>query len=96
MMFGTNEGTTKGRDIKRKSDPAERWNPNRLAEIAGTPWEPIPGRGEIEVQSRVYNPRKSDDVILVPNEGPPKSVIKKRFKILPTDMGQYGFTERCQ
>lgn len=48
----TNEGVIKVRTYCRKPDD-ERWDGQELDLAQGVPWEPIPGRGRIQVKSRV-------------------------------------------
>ena len=48
----TEEGVIKVRSYCRKPED-ERWDKAALEKAVGLPWEPIPGRGHIQVKSRV-------------------------------------------
>ena len=48
----TSDGVIKVRTYCRKPDD-ERWDSQELDLAKGVPWEPIPGRGRIQVKSRV-------------------------------------------
>ena len=47
----TDKGAIKVNSFNRRPEE-ERWNQEEFGGIQGTPWEPIPGRGGIEVKSR--------------------------------------------
>ena len=52
LFVMTNEGVIKVRSFCRKAED-ERWDGEELDLAAGVPWEPIPGRGHIQVKSKV-------------------------------------------
>ena len=54
-IIGTKDGVIKARDI-RSIEEKEAWDPGRFNDIRGTPWEPVPGRGEIEIRSKIVIP----------------------------------------
>ena len=63
----TNEGVIKVRTYCRKPDD-ERWDNQELDLAKGVPWEPIPGRGRIQVKSRVKFMDESGEKIREPFE----------------------------
>ena len=58
VMIGTPDGIVKAASIKRKGTHEERWNAQELDSFTGTPWEPIPGRGEMEIKTSIHIPGK--------------------------------------
>ena len=69
----TSEGVIKVRTYCRKPED-ERWDHGELDLAVGLPWEPIPGRGQIQVKSKVRFMEESGDKIGEPFQwGEPKS-----------------------
>ena len=50
--MGTSAGVLKVHTIKSIEEDINRWSSEAIDQIAGTPWEPIPGRPDIEVTTR--------------------------------------------
>ena len=44
VIIGTTKGVLKARSIKRLAKEEARWNASYVADMKGTPWEPVPGR----------------------------------------------------
>ena len=47
----------KARTFKRYGRDEDRWCVEKFEAFRGLPWEPVPGRGGIEVHTRVTLPR---------------------------------------
>ena len=41
---------------RAKQSEEEKWDHGKLNEMQGLPWEPIPGRGIIQIKLRIYMP----------------------------------------
>ncbi len=52
-IIGTDEGVMKCRTIKRKGTREERWDLGQVEKMKGVPWEPEPGREEVEIEFRL-------------------------------------------
>ena len=52
IIVGNQEGVVKVRTFSVRPQ-GERWKLEELEKVKGTPWEPVPGRGRIEIKSRV-------------------------------------------
>ena len=50
------------RSISRKGSEGEQWDRGRMEAMKGVPWEPVPGREGIEIQSRVTMPEVSKEI----------------------------------
>ena len=90
VIIGTNEGVIKVRDIRRKGKEAERWSLDKFNAFQGTPWEPIPGREGIELQTRVHVPKDTDPVNPV-TTGEDEEVIPRRVRISSCQGGKKGY-----
>ena len=66
LIVGTSEGVLKVAPYRRRPE-SERWKWEEMRNIKGTPWEPVPGRGGIEIKSKVTIP--SESVPLTIDEG---------------------------
>ena len=73
----------------------ERWDQGELDLAVGLPWEPIPGRGQIQVKSKVKFMEESGDNIREPFEWEePKS---RRMHINKEDVKRkYGAVQGCR
>jgi hypothetical protein len=90
----TKDGVIKVRAFARKPED-ERWNQKQLEEGKGVPWEPIPGRGRIEVKTKVGILRGvgGGDVLMDPEI---KETVVKRVYITKKDLETYGPTVGCR
>ena len=82
----------KARSLRRKGISAERWDFNTFKDMKGTPWEPIPGRGERELKSNV----NTHDAPIQRTQGqqdPTPDV--RRVRINKEDMDRVGMTPGC-
>ena len=52
-IIGTKQGVLKVRAVRGRGSHAERWNKEEFNEMRGLPWEPVPGRPEMEMKSRI-------------------------------------------
>ena len=89
IIVGTSEGVVKARDFKRLGSPAERWDKNAVLSIRGTPWEPIPGRSDDAIPSRVHLPEEGS-AVGDPMAGEPKDNIRRRARISRSDIIRVG------
>ena len=93
-IIGTRDGVVKARDVKRKATDEERWNGENFDAVKGVPWEPVPGRGGIELRSRVHIPEEAEEVSK-PMSGEPREFKYRRARITKEDIRKAGFTEGC-
>ena len=56
-MIGTSGGVIKVRTVRRNAEMGKPWVVDVMEGMQGAPWEPVPGRGGIEIKSRVELPR---------------------------------------
>jgi len=93
LMMNEN-GVIKVRTFMRKAEE-ERWNQEEFAMARGTPWEPIPGRSNIEVKSHFT--MKDDEVMVgagpVIKESKPRRIYITRHDIASD---KYGITPGCK
>jgi hypothetical protein len=89
----TDKGAIKVNSFNRRPEE-ERWNQEEFGGIQGTPWEPIPGRGGIEVKSR-FLMRGEEEIIAPPST---REVIPRRIYIRREDVSEskYGLTPGCK
>ena len=94
-MIGTSKGVIKVRDVKRKATVEERWNKEKMKEVQGVPWEPVPGREGIDIKAQVELPRAEGqpDRIIEPAQ---KRIIRRRAAITKEDVRRYGMTPGCR
>ena len=82
-IIGTQFGTVKARDFRRKTFHKDRWDRENFDNIKGTPWEPTPGRnGDYIIKSRIVLPDAGP--VSMPARGREDEVkehASKRFKI---------------
>ena len=52
-IIGTDKGVMKVRALRRTGSHAERWDWDEVQKMKGAPWEPVPGRPDIEIQTRI-------------------------------------------
>merc|ERR1712240_226221 len=96
IMIGTPEGVVKARDFKRLACSEERWNPDAIGSMKGTPWEPIPGKLDDSIPVRVRLPEEGQPPGPSPdNLGEPHRDIKRRARITREDVIRIGFTFNC-
>jgi len=90
----TDKGALKVRSYNRRPEE-ERWNQEEFGSVVGTPWEPAPGRGGIEVKSR-FQYEKDDEAIIPPPST--REVIPRRIYIRREDVSdsKYGLTPGCR
>jgi hypothetical protein len=93
VIIGTEDGVIKTRSFKRRGSEGERWSSDDLAKVKGSPWEPIPGRDDIELKTSVHI--DTGPTVHEPMEGFDKQVVKRRFKITKDDVRNHGMTPGC-
>jgi hypothetical protein len=62
-LVGTSNGIVKVRSFRRKGSEGEKWDRGRMEAMKEVPWEPVPGREGIEIQSRVTMPEVSKEIL---------------------------------
>ena len=78
IIIGTNKGVIKARTFKRYGRDEDRWCWEKFDAFRGVPWEPVPGRGGIEVHTRVTMPRGEEE-IGEPQKGTDKKITMRRI-----------------
>ena len=94
LFVMTAEGVIKIRSYCRKPED-ERWKKEDLESGRGLPWEPIPGRGRIQVKSRVKFMEASGEKIREPfewEEPKRRGIYISREDVKDT----YGAVEGCR
>ena len=84
-IIGTENGVVKCRADRRKGSDIERWNFEELSKLKGLPWEPIPGRGMIDIKVSIDDGSQDREVFDREKEHKSKSV-KKGFWIEAEDV----------
>ena len=77
-----------GEKVRRRK--MEKWIIGRNERL---PWEPIPGRGTIQIRSKIYMPEIDTGDIL--DEPQVREPVPRRVKIGRTDLIKYGSTIGC-
>ena len=83
------------RTVRRKGSTEDRWNWDEFSKLQGSPWEPIPGRPGIEMNSNIGAEQEPREII--PREEPEDQPISnRRFKIEKEDVRKHGITQGCR
>ena len=90
--IGTDSGVLKVHRTKAIEDETNRWSGEALDSIKGVPWEPIPGRPDIEVTTKTttlgdFIPRFQE-----PSDPEPQVT---RMRLSRADVRKYGATVKC-
>ena len=91
VIIGTSNGVIKARDFKRLGSNSDRWSVDNLRGIAGTPWEPVPGKSDDTIPVRIRMPEEGG----IPEpvaEGTPRPEIRRRARITRDDVVRIGFS----
>ena len=91
--MGCAEGAKKGQSWAKKPDDLQ-WDRELLGSMRGVPWEPIPGRGMIQIKSKTVIPGEVEGEGIT-EEPLLKEMIPRRVKITKYDLSKYGFTAGC-
>ena len=94
VIIGTPQGVVKARDFKRRGSLEERWCMQKLSEIKGSPWEPIPGHLEAEIPVKVHFPPEAEAPRPV-DPGIERPEIRRRMRIRREDIVRLGYTVGC-
>ena len=91
VFIGTENGVVKVRTIKRKGSDEERWNLVQVDKMAGTPWEPQPGRESFNVESKI-TVREEQELADMPEipEGVERPRNRNRFHSRAAGIEKYG------
>ena len=96
IIVGTPEGVVKARDFKHLTTPSDRWSATAVSNLQGTPWQPIPGRGDERIPVCVRLPEEGRDILPNPDSiAGPRPEIKRRARISRDDVRKYGYTINC-
>ena len=94
IIVGTSSGVVKARDFKRLGSVPDRWVADNLRCVAGTPWEPVPGKSDDAIPVRIRLPEEGG----IPEpamEGTPRPEIRRRARITREDVVRIGFSLNC-
>ena len=94
-IVATNKGVLKVRAIRRRGSQQDRWNWEEFKKVVGLPWEPIPGRPEIEMTSRIEDGMQNRPV-QEPTIGEDRDAVKREFRIHKGDVREHGPTPHCK
>ena len=61
-IVGTDGGVLKCRAIRARGAKRDSWNWEEFVKMKGVPWEPIPGRPNIEIKTRIVDGSEQDPV----------------------------------
>ena len=89
VIIGTNDGIVKARDFKCLGSVPDRWSADNVRAIAGTPWEPVPGKPDDAILVRIRMPEEGG----IPEpvaEGTPRPEIRRRARITREDVVRIG------
>ena len=86
VFMGTKEGVVKARTMRRFGTEAARWNVETFGAFVGVPWEPVPGRGEVEVEPQIREEREDFGEAM---EGETKEQQVRRIKISRNDIKKF-------
>ena len=96
VIVGTEYGVIKARDSKRLASAEERWNLQHVRSIAGTPWEPIPGKSADAIPVRIRLAEEGSAPIIDPASlSDPPLEIRRRSRITREDVVRIGYTLGC-
>ena len=93
VLIGTKEGVIRAYTVWRKEE-GERWNLEAIKGMKGTPKQPDPSRGGIEIPIRVrFDDPNDEDPI--PSVQPKRGPDLRRMRITDEILKKYGYTEGC-
>ena len=92
-IVGTKEGVIKCRTLREVELESDRWDKQLIASLKGTPWEPIPGREDIEITTR---PTPVGEAIPRFEEPADADDTVKRMRIYRRDVMKYTATPECK
>ena len=93
VIVGTKEGVLKARSFKRKGSAEERWNAEEILGVVGVPWEPIPGKGSIQLRTHIRFPEDTLPQGEIPVAR--REYKSRRFKIRKEDLEDCGTQVGC-
>jgi hypothetical protein len=90
----SSQGVRKVRAYKRRPE-GERWNQEEFSQAAGTPWEPEPGRNNIEIKARFsMKDDESDEKVEVQSRDfKPRGIYIRKEDLREEN---YGMTPGCK
>ncbi len=88
----TEEGAARTPHVRRKPED-ERWRSRILDKVKGVPWEPVPGKGTLQIPVKVDIPETERDMAGGENEE--RVVERRRPKIIKQDVEKLGPTPGC-
>ena len=94
VLIGTDAGVVRAYSVERR-DPDQRWNGALIQSMRGTPQQPDPQKGGINIPIRVGFDPPSDEV---PGEAIPmrKEELGRRWHIMQKHLNKYGYQDNCE
>ena len=95
-LVATENGVCKTRSIRRRVE-AERWDPEKITKVTGTPWKPYIHSEDDKLLTRAPQPAldKAEDGRDQVKEVD-DNVVPRSFAILRKDLVNHGYTPGCQ
>ena len=93
-IIGTTGGVIRAYACKRKPEE-DRWQIDRILNMAGTPQRPQPSRPGLNVPIRVEIPEVKPDAEIEVEKVTQKEVLPRRRVITMKELEKYGFTPGC-
>jgi hypothetical protein len=87
------DGVVKVMSIRRKGSEEDRWNWLEFTKLRGTPWGPIPGKGDVEIRTSVRMPVGEHIIVAEPAEH--RELEVSRTYICKRDVAKHGMTPGC-
>lgn len=95
-IIGTQDGVVKSPTIRSMASKDDSWNWDEFMKMKGLPWEPIPGKGMVDIRSRIVDGSESRPVPKDNEVEEPKDRSPNRAWIMKEDVRIHGPTPRCQ
>ena len=91
-LVGTAQGVIKTRTLRRLQE-RNRWQPERIKAVKGTPWAPAGDGAEQPVSIKVWVPQQEQSD---PVKEPQFVIAPRRTYMRKTDFMKYGMTDGCK
>ncbi len=62
-IIGKDDGVIEVRSIRRKGSHEDRWNWEKFETMKGLPWEPVPGKADTEIRSRIVGDKGEKEIL---------------------------------
>ena len=94
MLVGTEHGVRRTYAVKRLPEE-ERWNKDKVKNLVGTPRQPDPKRGGLQVPVQVRFEEEEPKEAPIETKPSLKEGLTRRVFITDRDLKKYGYTEGC-